>query len=67
MNTPSDGKVAKPQYYSMVRIPVLTFERFNDMEIGKQSEEFSKYRLEVPQISAHLLREDMKLPEYENL
>lgn len=66
MNTPSEG-TAKPQYYSMVRVPTLVFERFNDMEIGRQTEEFEKYRLEVPQVSAHLLREDMKLPEYGNL
>jgi hypothetical protein len=67
MNTPSTGEVTKPQYYSMMRIPILVFERFSDMEIGKQTEDLEKYRLEIPQISTHLLREDIKLPEYRNI
>lgn len=56
MNSPSEGSVANPQYYSMLRVPSLLFERFTDREIGKEGEEFQKYRLEVPQISTHLLR-----------
>lgn len=66
-NAPSMEKVAKPQYYSMLRVPLIVFERFSDMEIGKATEEFQKYRLEIPQISAHLLREDASLPEYLNV
>jgi hypothetical protein len=37
MNAPSSDQKVKPQYYSMMRVPMLVFERFSDMEIGKST------------------------------
>ena len=68
MNTPSqDQSCLKPQYYTMLRIPSIVVERGKDDESIGELEEIEKYQLTIPQISAHLLREDTRSPEYSNV
>ena len=38
MNTPSTGNIVKPQYFIMLRVPSILFERFTDKELGKATE-----------------------------
>jgi hypothetical protein len=66
MNTP-DRDASRPQYYAMLRIPVINFEKKEEKEIKKTEVESLKFNVLVPQISLHLLREDIKFPDYPNL
>ena len=66
MNTPSEDK-SHPQFYLMMRIPLVYLDRKEDNQLKKEQIEEIKFNILLPQISVHLLREDMRFPDYSNL
>ena len=68
LSTPrKEGSLKAPQHYLMVRVPSMLFERVNDNELGKLNEDFLKYKMIVPQVSVHLMKDDLKVPDYCNV
>ena len=66
MNTPStDG--SNPQYYTLLRVPIIHFDKKEEKEVKKQETEELKFNVLVPQLSIHLLREDINFPDYSNV
>lgn len=50
----------------MLRIPSIVVERSRDEE-SNETEDIEKYQLKIQQITTHLLREDVRFPEYDNV
>ena len=49
----------------MLRIPAVVFERMDDKG-GKSNEDFIvKYKTEIPSISLHIMKEDLKAGRYQ--
>lgn len=72
MNRPTEKNAPqKPQYFLMLRMPLCQVEKAQDQESAiagsKTSEQIEKFRVDIPQVSLHLLREDMSIPEYANV
>ena len=66
MNTPStDG--SNPQYYTLLRVPIIHFDKKEEKEMKRQETEELKFNVLVPQVSLHLLREDIEFPDYSNM
>lgn len=66
MNTPSEDQL-HPQFYLMLRIPMIYLDRKDDNQKKNDQTEEIKFNILLPQVSAHLLREDMRFPDYSNL
>lgn len=68
MNRPSEkNSPQKPQYFLMARMPFCQVEKINELDSSKLTDPSEKFKLEIPQVSLHILREDMRLNEYSNL
>jgi len=67
MNTPSETKENNMQFFLMLRVPLIHVNKKEDKEKIKNDVEDIRFSIILPQISIHLLREDIKYPDYTNV
>lgn len=68
INEPTKEVSAKPQYYLMFRLPLLSIGKNEDLIVNGKSEEVEEIKFDfiIPQMSLHLLKENAEFPEYMN-